>query len=683
MATVLIVDDRPTNLVIAHETLDLGGHEVIEAADGHDALAVAKERHPDVVITDVLMPGIDGFQLVRELRADPDTADIPVLLYTAHYSPAEATPLAATFGVSSVLSKASDPLELLDAIDVALHGHPPRNAAAPIVQEFGEQHLYTVNAKLMEKIQALDESNARFAAMAQDSPIGIVIGDPSGLATYVNPRLSDITGTDPSGLLGQGWLRCLHADHRRALHTGPDSSLELAMTDRRFREHLVHPEGHAYWLNVLIRAIRDSEDRMTGFIAMIDDITDAVETDERRRAEEHAREIEARQQMTARFDSLARLSGGVAHDFNNILGIILSYDEFAKEAVLDASGTLLTDDVAQAIIGDLNKIQNAGERAARLAHQLLAFGGREVVAPAIVNVNTVIGDVHDTIAATLGNNVRFTTELDPALRAVHIDPHQFGEILTNLAKNSHQAMPDGGELRIQTHNCDSNPQARLHDLPAEHYIHIAVTDTGEGMTSDVTQHAIEPFFTTKPRGEATGLGLSTAYGIIKQAGGELIIESGPGNGTTIHLYLPAAEQPTPPTEHPKPAALPTGLTILVADDEEGLRAIVTRILTVAGYHVLAASNGHDARTLADNHPGAIHALVTDVVMPAMNGRELAEALRPTRPDMPVLYMSGYAAPLMTEQGLLEPGVTVLGKPFTRAELLDTLRTTLSSPGLPA
>ena len=677
MATVLIVDDRPTNLVIAHETLDLGGYEVIEAADGHDALAVAKDRHPDVVVTDVMMPGVDGFQLVSELRCDPQTADIPVLLYTAHYSPEEALPLAASFGVTGVLSKAGDPLELLDAVARALHEHPPSGVAAAH-PDFGERHLYTVNAKLMEKIEALDESNANFFAMAQESPVGIVIGDRDGLASYANPRLGDITGTSAVDLLGQGWLRCLPAVHRRALHTGPGDSLDPTMTDQRFREKLTYSDGRTSWLSVLIRAIRDSEHRMTGFIAMIDDITTMVEADERHRAEERDREIEARRQVTVRFDSLARLSGGVAHDLNNILGIILSHDEFAKDAIVDAVGTRLTDEDARAITTDLDKIKQAGERASRLAHQMLAFGGREVVTPTVVDVNTVISDLHNTFTGTLGEHVSFTTRLDPALRAVRIDPGQLSEILTNLTANANDAMPDSGALRIETHDADPDSDTHLHGLPADHYIHIAVTDNGEGMTADVAGQAMEPFFTTRPRGQGAGLGLATAYGIVKQAGGELVIESEPGDGTTIHLYLPATEQPAPPTERPSPVVPSSGQTILVVDDEEGLRAIVTRILTVAGYHVRTAATGHEAVTVADSDPGVIHALVTDVVMPAMNGRELAEALHTTRPDMPVLYLSGYAAPLMTEQGLLEPGVTVLGKPFTKTELLTTLKAVLDS-----
>jgi CheY-like chemotaxis protein len=197
------------------------------------------------------------------------------------------------------------------------------------------------------------------------------------------------------------------------------------------------------------------------------------------------------------------------------------------------------------------------------------------------------------------------------------------------------------------------------------------------MAAATAAQAMEPFFTTKPAGQGTGLGLATSYGIIKQAGGELTIDSAPGQGTTIHLHLPATYQPVTVIEHARAAPASAGQTILVAEDEDGLREVVTRILTGAGYHVLAAPNGQEALTIAGRHDDAIHALLTDVVMPAMNGRELAEALQRVRPDTPVLYMSGYAAPIMTAQGVLDAGVTVVGKPFSKAELLNALNAALS------
>jgi PAS domain S-box-containing protein len=671
VTTVLIVDDRAVNREIARATLHDGGYDVIEATEGHQALAVAKANHPDVVLTDVLMPGMDGYEFAHELRCDPDTADIPVLFYTANYSEDEALPLAATLRVSKVLSKSGDPFELLQAVDHALHDRPD-----PVVApgaDFAAQHVTTVNAKLLENVQALDQSEARFAAMAQASPIGIVIGDAKGRATYVNPRLSEITHTPGADLLGLGWQRCLTAEHRDSLYAaGPDHDLNLGPGEVRHRARITLLDGQSCWMNVLIRAVHGHDGAATGLVAMIDDVTSVVDADERRRAAELEREREARRQIAARFDSLARLAGGVAHDFNNMLNVILSFGEFIKESVTDARGAVLTDEQTQAILTDVDQVQRAGQRAADLTHQLLAFGGREVVSPVPVDVNALLNEVRDMIAGTVGQFISITTDLDPEVSRVLADAGQLTQILINLAVNAHDAMADGGQLHLSTADTDPETDRHVAGLAPGEYVHIAVTDTGHGMPSEVVRQAMEPFFTTKPRGQGSGLGLATSYGVVKQAGGDLIIESAPGRGTTVHIYLPATDRQPEITETTVAAPTSTAQTVLVAEDEDALRDAVTRFLTRAGYHVLAAPNGLDALTIADRHHDVIHALLTDVVMPLMNGPELAKALRQVRPGIPVLYMSGFAAPLMTEQGLLEPGVTVLGKPFTRPELLNAL-----------
>jgi PAS domain S-box-containing protein len=673
MATVLVVDDRAANREIARATLDHGGHLVIEATDGHRALALAKSSHPDLVLTDVLMPGMDGYQFVRELRGDPETADIPVLFYTANYREDEARPLATAFGVSQILSKDASPQELLDAVAVALHAGPAPVALAGT--DFGVQHVGTVNAKLMEKVQALDESEARFAAMAEAAPIGIVIADSRGLATYVNPRLSEIAGTSAAELLGDGWLRCLSDDQRQALSSAPGSRPPLDA--QRHQEHLTLPDGQQRWLTVLIRTVRDGEQAVAGFVAMIDDVTAVVEADERSRAEERERESEARRRVTARFDSLARMAGGVAHDFNNLLNIVMSFDEFVMEAVADTSGTLLTDVQARAILSDVDQIYRAGQRAAHLTNQLLTFGGRDAVKPAVVDINVLIGEVRDMIGGTIGQHVTITTRLEPQLRHVLSDASQICQVLLNLAINAREAMPGGGSLCFETTNIRASTSGQVAGLPAGEYVHVTVTDTGHGMTAATAAQAMEPFFTTKPAGEGSGLGLATSYGIIKQAGGELFIDSAPGRGTAISIHLPATAQPVVVTEHVVAAAASSDQTILVAEDEDGLREVVTRILTGAGYHVLVAPNGKEALAIAERHDDVIHALLTDVVMPVMNGRELAGALQRARPGTPVLYMSGYAAPIMTGQGLLDPGVTVVGKPFNKADLLNAVNEILS------
>ena len=668
MATVLIVDDRPASREIARATLDHGGHRILEAGDARGALAMLSEATPDLVVADVLMPGMDGYGFAHELRSNPATAHIPVLFYTANYRPEEAGPLAEAYGVAAVLSKSADPLELLAAVDDALN-HRPQPLADDAAASLAVEHLQVLNTKLFEKIDSLHESQERLAAIAELSPVGIVLGTASAHATYVNPRLTEIVGVSGAELLGTNWLCCLPPDRRNEVldpaADGPDPL--------RCRGHVPLGGGPLRWLDAVIRHVRDSDARPVGFVAMIDDVTSVVEAEKRKREQEKEREVEERRRISERFDGLARLSNAVAHDFNNLLNVILSFSEFVHDAVSDATGAPLTGERAAGINADLEQIGHAGRRAAHLAHQLLTFGGREVTSPTAVDPNAIVREVQDMISSSIGRHVTVSTDLDPGLRRVRADGPRLCQALLNVAHNARDAMPHGGSLTIRTSPATrTGPDGAEHDL-----VHIEVVDTGEGMSPEVLQRAMEPFFTTRPKGHGTGLGLATAYGIVRQASGEIDLESAVGAGTTVHIYLPASDEPREAPPRPTVVDATGGQTILVVDDEDGVREVACRILTGAGYLVLAAANGAEALAVADGHDGTIHALLTDVVMPRMNGAELAQAVRTHRPGIRVLYMSGYAAPLMTEQGLLDPGVTVLGKPFTRAQLLDALLATLA------
>ncbi|MEV4278894.1 hybrid sensor histidine kinase/response regulator [Actinoplanes xinjiangensis] len=650
MATVLIVDDRATNREVARITLDDGGHHVIEATAGAEALALARSEHPDIVLADVVMPGMDGYEFVHRLRADVDTADIPVLLYTASFRPDEAAPLAAAYGVTQVISKSADPADLLVAIDQALHSEPGTTTA---VGSGDGDHLRAVNAKLVEKALALDESEARFAALADVSPVGIVSG-PYGLhATYTNPRLSDITGLSHADLHGDGWLRCLTDSDRDEL-----TGIGLPGGQAGYYGEIRLGPDHHRWLHTTVRRIDDGETDPAGFVATVDDVTSVVEAEQRRHAEE-------RRRIAERFDSLARLSGAVAHDFNNMLNIVLSFTEFTADAVRDATGGPLTGDDAGAMLADLERISTAGRRAAYLAHQLLTFGGREVVTLTVLDPNAVVTGVAGMLGS-LGPQITVATDLQPGARNVTADGAQLTQVLLNLATNARDAMPDGGVLTLTSR-----------DTGRDGYVHLTLSDTGHGMTADVLDRAVEPFFSTKPKAQGTGLGLATAYGIVRQSGGDLILESEPGHGTTVHLYLPATDEPVAHVVAPTAGPAGTGHTVLVADDEDGVREAARRILARAGYTVLTAADGRQALEIARRHPERIDAVLSDVVMPHLHGPELAAVLRAEFPAVPVLYMSGYADPLMSEQGLLDPSVTVVGKPFTAEQLLTALHTVLT------
>jgi two-component system cell cycle sensor histidine kinase/response regulator CckA len=681
MSTVLVVDDRATNREIARAAIDQGGHSVIEASDGNQALAMAQGSQPDVIVVDVLMPGMDGYEFVHRLRGLADTADIPVVFYTANFSADELAPVTLTHGVSKVVLKSAQPAELLNAVDEAIHDHPMPTRPADATS-FALHHTQAIKAKLVEKTRALDDSDARFTTMAEGAPIGIVIGDVRGCAEYVNPMLCTITGFAADDLLGEGWLCCLGPDGQRDVQSRiesgarTDSGAAVSADMPRYHDQVMLPNSLSRWLTVLVRSVRDSEDIHIGFVAMVDDVTGVIEAQERGLAEEREREIEARRQVTERFDSLARLAGETAHDLNNLINIVLGYEEFTTESVAEATGEVLTDARGSTILDHLGEIRVAGQRAGRLAHQLLEFGGREVVKPAIVDVNALVAEVGTMVGHTIGQNIVITTRLDAGLRHVLADASQLRQVLLNLAANAGDAMHDGGNLQFETTNISHREDTPWVTLVPGDYVHIAVTDDGHGMPPEIVQHALEPFFTTKPRGQGRGLGLATSYGVIRQAGGSLVIDSAPGNGTTIDLYLPVAKREIDVAVPAVPATGAEGQTILVAEDEEGVRDVVTFILRKAGYQILAGANGEEALAAAERHNGKIDALLTDIVMPRMNGRQLAIAFGRKWPHAPILYMSGYAAPIMTAQGLIEPGVTVLGKPFTRVELLAAIRETL-------
>jgi PAS domain S-box-containing protein len=668
VSTVLIVDDRATNREIARAAIDLGGHRVIEASDGDEAIALTRTAHPDAVVVDVVMPGMDGYEFIHQLRSTPDTADIPVLFYTANFTADELAPIALTHGVSRVVLKSADPGDLLNAVNEAIRDRPT-SMRPPARIAFDQHHGLTMNAKLVEKVLALDESDARFTAIAEVAPIGVVIGDPAGGATYVNPLLCDITRSPAAELLGDGWLRCLGSDGRRDVraHLAQEHPDDSGLLDTlRSHARITLASGESRWLTVLVRLMYDSERTRTGFLAMIDDVTTVIDA-----------EAESRRLVTERFDSLARLAGGTAHGFNNLLNIMLIHDEFAAESLAEAIGEVLTVARAATIRNDLNQIRGAGTRAGHLAHQLLALGGREVGKPTVVDVDALVAEVHGMIAGAIGQHVEITTTRDAGPHHVLADESQLCQVLLDVAVNARDAMPDGGRLHIEVTHA-GRPRDSPLTAPGG-YIHIAVTDTGHGMPSDVVRHALEPFFTTKSLANGSGLGLSTSYGVVKQAGGALTIESAPGSGTTIHVYLPATGHEALADVRVELPATPGGRTILVAEDEDGVRDVVNRILTKAGYTVLAGVDGADALAIAESHDGVIDAVLTDVVMPRMDGRQLAEAFGARWPGTPILFMSGFAAPLMTEQGLVGAGVTVLGKPFTGPELVTAMRTTLD-PG---
>jgi len=389
-----------------------------------------------------------------------------------------------------------------------------------------------------------------------------------------------------------------------------------------------------------------------------------------------ARDVTARRQLedqlrqAQKMEAVGQLAGGIAHDFNNLLTAILGCTQLLLHATPP-------EDARRE---DVEEIKNAGLRAAELTRQLLAFSRRQVLAPKLLDMNSVVANMDKMLRRLIGEDVALVTELAADLGPVNADPGQLEQVLLNLAVNARDAMPQGGRLTIATANVVLTEEyaERHHRLPPGQYVLLAVSDTGVGMDEATQKHLFEPFFTTKEVGKGTGLGLATVYGIVKQSGGYIWVYSEPGHGTTVKVYLPrvaGAAEPLPAAEAAPELRRGTE-TVLLVEDAAPVRTLARKSLENCGYRVLDAADGRAALDLSAHHAGGIDILVTDVVMPGMSGRELAERLAPLRPGMRVLYTSGYTDDAMVHQGVLRSGVAFLQKPFVPESLARKVREVL-------
>lgn len=421
--------------------------------------------------------------------------------------------------------------------------------------------------------------------------------------------------------------------------------------------------GEVRWVEDRVVIVRDPEGRVTHYQGVLLDVT------ENKRLEEQVRQAQ-------KMETVGRLAGGVAHDFNNFLTAIRGYAGLAHDA-------LRPEDPARA---DIEQVLKAAERATALTSQLLAFSRRQVIETRPANLNDLILDMEKMVRRLIGEDIELEIHLAPDLGLVRVDPGQITQALVNLLVNARDAMPDGGTVTLATTNVTLDEAAA--DTPAGlapgSFIRLEVRDNGVGMSSEVQAHLFEPFFTTKEVGQGTGLGLASVYGIVKQHGGHIVVQSEPGWGTTVQIYLPQLTDADYHPVQPEPAQpLPRGHeTILVVEDEPAVRALMVRVLRRAGYTVLEAKDGNEAIQIVRGHQGAVHLLLTDVVMPQMDGKVLSSLLRDARPDLRVLYVSGYATEVLSRHGVLQEGIDLLQKPFTGTALAVRVRQALdrAAPG---
>jgi two-component system cell cycle sensor histidine kinase/response regulator CckA len=523
------------------------------------------------------------------------------------------------------------------------------------------EKLVIVNRDITERKKAAESlrlSESGFRSMIEDAPYGIYRVATDGKLLRANPALQKMLGYEKLDEL-------LNASLVRDIFRNPsDFNVLKDLLDSvdEFTDvevELTRKDGAPITLRCTGRKVKQEYEGMACFDVFAEDVTER-------------RILERQLRMAGKMEAVGRLSGGIAHDFNNLLGVIIGYSQVLKRRL----------DPGNALLEHVEEIEKAGQRATSLTRQLLAFSRQQILTPSILKLNDLILDVVKMLTRLLGEDIEISTSLSSDLGMVKADRGQIEQVIMNLAVNARDAMPQGGKLRIETANVElDQTYARQHPgAKPGHYVKLAVIDSGAGIDKKILAHIFEPFFTTKGVGKGTGLGLATVYGVVKQSGGYIWVESEPGQGTSMEIFLPQVSEPAAIITPTAPLAEARGgsETILLVEDSEPLRKLTRAFLESHGFHVLVAQDGEEALQVEGRHAGKIDLLLTDMVMPGINGRVLAERLLLNRPGTRVLYISGYTDNFIAVHGALERGMVLLHKPFTEEALIKKVREVLDA-----
>ena len=640
---LLIVEDDENDAELVRLELERGGFELDwERVDSEAALARALLRKWDIIISDFAMPGFSGLRAFEIYKRQG--ADAPFIFVSGALGEERA--------VQAMRAGAKDYL---------VKGNLGRLNA--VVRRELEEAKNRRERQLAEATALREQRRLALAIEASDAGVFEVGLEDGGRVDYTG-AWQLILGLAPSELPSRTmdlrtWLvENIHPGDWSVATQGLDGFLDGKQTRYVAEFRLKHKTGR--WVDVAAFARVVSREPEGGALQVAGVLLDLSKR----------KSLEAQLRQAQKMEAVGQLAGGVAHDFNNLLTVILSFGNFALEAVpVDGS-----------VHEDLQEVLKAAEGARSLTSQLLAFSRRKAVAPRVLSVNVVVASAERILRRLIGADIDLRAQPARDLWNVKIDQDELEQVLLNLAVNARDAMPDGGRLTIETDNIvveDGYGATHGAEVPPGDYVVVAVSDSGTGMNAETQARIFEPFFTTKEVGRGTGLGLSTCYGIVKQAEGFIWVYSEVGQGTTFRVYLPRAVGPTDTVvPKPEPRDLTGSEVIMVVEDNEQVRQLATRALSRLGYSIIEAADGEEALRKLESVDRRIDLLVTDVVMPILGGRQLVERLRVRRPSIRVLYMSGYAPSAITHQGILDTGTPILQKPFTPDSLARKVRQVL-------
>ena len=636
---ILHVEDVPADAELAERELRRAGFEFdIRRVQTREAfLSALQDFAPDLILSDYRLPEFDGMQALRLVKEH--SAETPVIITTGSVNEETAVECMKAGAVDYVLKEQLG--RLGTAVRSALEAQRLR-----VERRRAEKDIARLNVEL-------EEALAWQRHIFEGSRDAVFVSDEQARFVAVNGAATELTGYSREDLLGMGIPD---------LHEEPDLAAY-----RTFHQRIL--EGEQILSEAPIR-------KKDGSKVAVEFNNRLVTIGGRRFMHTAGRDVTKRKQLEAqlvqaqKMEAVGRLAGGVAHDFNNLLTVIQGYAELLH--------TSLANDPERR--ESVFEIVRAAERAAALTRQLLAFSRRQVLEMRVLDLGTVVADTEKMLRRLIGEDVEVVVVKPATLGRVKADPGQIEQVLVNLAVNSRDAMPGGGRLTLELADATLDAAfATSHDsIPPGRYVVVSVRDTGGGMDAETLGHIFEPFFTTKEKGKGTGLGLAMVYGIVRQSGGYVDVASAPGAGTTFRIYLPRSDARTSSGVRPRVQSRSGSETVLLVEDEAAVRNLARTVLERRGYAVLAAEDGAGALELVDKHPGVIHVLLTDLVMPGMNGRDLAARVRARRPAIKVVFMSGYTADVPTELGT-EGGPAFLPKPFSERALTVKLREILDRP----